>query len=427
LLPLAYLYRNIQKYYLQSSRELKRLESISKSPVYAQFSETLSGISTIRSFDREEDFIEQNNLKIDANTRAYYVLTVSNRWLGMRVELIGSAVVTLASAFAVISRNSLQPGFAGLSISYALQLTGILNWLVRMATEAETQMISVERVLQFTQLPSEGPTVIPDNRPPPNWPSKGIVEFKDVQLRYREGLDLVLRGISFSMQSKEKIGVVGRTGAGKSSLMLALFRLVELAGGKIIIDGVDIARIGLDDLRTKLSIIPQDPTLFTGTIRTNLDPFHEHSDLDVWNVLQSVHLNEVVESLPNKLESPVTEFGENFSVGQRQLMCLGRALLRKAKILIMDEATAAVDFETDALIQKTIREQFGDVTVLTIAHRINTIMDYDRILVLDRGRVAEFDTPSALTKNSQSIFSSMINKSGTTSSSSDLLIDASSP
>jgi len=352
---------------------------------------------------------------VDGNTRSFYALSASNRWLGMRVEFIGSLVVTLAAGFAVIGRGSLQPGFAGLSISYALQLTGILNWLVRMATESETQMVSVERVLEYTQLASEAPTVIPENRPS-NWPNKGIVEFKDVQLRYRDGLDLVLKGVSFAMKSKEKVGVVGRTGAGKSSLMMALFRLVELAGGKIIIDGVDIARIGLDDLRSKLSIIPQDPTLFTGTVRSNLDPFNEHSDLDIWNVLQSVHLNEAIEALDHKLDSPVAEFGENFSVGQRQLMCLGRALLRKAKILIMDEATAAVDFETDALIQKTIREQFVDVTVLTIAHRLNTILDYDRILVLDRGTVAEFETPAILSKNPQSIFYSMINKSGTTSS-----------
>jgi len=195
--------------------------------------------------------------------------------------------------------------------------------------------------------------------------------------------------------------------------MLALFRIVELAGGKILIDGIDIARIGLDDLRSKLSIIPQDPTLFTGTIRSNMDPFNQHTDLDIWNSLQSVHLRDVIHALPEKLDSPVTEFGENFSVGQRQLMCLRRALLRRAKVLIMDEATAAVDFETDSLIQKTIRQEFVEVTVLTIAHRINTILDYDRILVLDKGKVAEFDSPANLMKDSNSIFFSMIHKSGT--------------
>jgi len=336
----------------------------------------------------------------------------SNRWVGLRVEFIGTVVVTLASAFAVIEKSNVAQGFAGLSISYALQLTGILNWLVRQATEAETQMVSVERVLSYTKLATEAAPIVPENRPPEDWPARGIIEFKDVQLRYREGLDLVLRGVSFSVKSKEKIGVVGRTGAGKSSLMLALFRLVELAGGKILIDGIDIAKIGLDDLRSKLSIIPQDPTLFTGTIRSNLDPFGRYSDHDIWQALADCHLKASVEALPNKLESPVSEFGENFSVGQRQLMCLGRAILCRAKILIMDEATAAVDFETDSLIQKTIRDQFKDVTVLTIAHRINTILDYDRILVLDRGKVAEYESPQILASDPKSVFYSLLNKSG---------------
>jgi len=424
LLPLGFLYRYIQKYYLSSSRELKRLDSISKSPIYAQFSETLSGLNTIRPYQRELDFIDRNNEKLDLNQRSSYALLVSNRWVGIRVEFIGTVVVTLAAAFAVIEKNNVEAGFAGLSISYALQLTGILNWLVRTATESETQMVSVERVLSYTKLGTEAATIIPENRPPLEWPARGVIEFKDVQLRYREGLDLVLRGVSFSLKSKEKIGVVGRTGAGKSSLMLALFRLVELAGGKILIDGVDIAKIGLEDLRSKLSIIPQDPTLFTGSIRSNLDPFGKYSDRDIWQALADCHLKASVEALPDKLESPVSEFGENFSVGQRQLMCLGRAILCRAKILIMDEATAAVDFETDSLIQKTIREQFKDVTVLTIAHRINTILDYDRILVLDRGRVAEFESPAVLTSDPKSVFYSLLNKSGRKTETSE---DLSSP
>eukprot|EP01118_Nematostelium_gracile_P010718 TRINITY_DN3735_c0_g1_i1.p1 TRINITY_DN3735_c0_g1~~TRINITY_DN3735_c0_g1_i1.p1 ORF type:complete len:273 (-),score=83.66 TRINITY_DN3735_c0_g1_i1:69-791(-) len=237
---------------------------------------------------------------------------------------------------------------------------------------------------------------------------------QNVHLRYREGLDLVLRGLTFDIKPKQKIGVVGRTGAGKSSLMLALFRLVEVEQGSITIDGVDISQIGLDDLRKKLSIIPQDPTLFNGTIRSNLDPFNEYSDREIWDVLTSVYMKNAVEEMNGKLDAVVTEFGENFSIGQRQLLCLGRALMRKARILVMDEATAAVDFETDSLIQKTIRESFKEVTVLTIAHRINTIMDYDRVLVMDKGQLAEYDSPSKLMSDTNSRFYALAHKSGQT-------------
>lgn len=409
-LPLSYFYRLIQKYYLESSRELKRLESITKSPIFAQFSETLNGLTTIRSFKSENLFIESNNAKVDLNASAYYVLISSNRWLGMRLEFVGTSVVGLASFFAVIERNSLGAGLAGLSISYALQTTGILNWLVRAFTEVETQMVSMERMMQYTIIESEAPPIIPDNRPPPFWPSQGIIVFQNVKLRYRQNLDLVLKGISFSTLPKEKIGVVGRTGAGKSSLMLAIYRMIELTEGSILIDDIDISKIGLRDLRSKLSIIPQDPTLFTGTIRSNLDPFEEYTDSELWASLGAVHMKRTIEELPDKLESAVSEGGENLSVGQRQLLCLARALIRKSSILIMDEATAAVDFETDSLIQKTIREEFGNVTVLTIAHRINTIMDYNRVLVLDQGLIAEYDSPANLLKNPQGIFYSLVNQ-----------------
>eukprot|EP01116_Phalansterium_solitarium_P010898 TRINITY_DN263_c0_g2_i2.p1 TRINITY_DN263_c0_g2~~TRINITY_DN263_c0_g2_i2.p1 ORF type:complete len:1470 (+),score=645.31 TRINITY_DN263_c0_g2_i2:96-4505(+) len=413
MLPLAALYRYIQKYYLQSSRELKRLEGISKSPVYAQFGETLNGVSVIRAFGRQSEFVYTNNQKLDLNLSAFYVMQTANRWLGLRLEFLGTVVVSVAGCFLVTQAANINPGFAGLALAYAQQLTGILNWLVRQYTDTETQMVSVERVLQYAELPTEGATVIEDSRPPANWPSEAKIQFRNVKLRYREGLELVLRGISFDVKPKEKIGVVGRTGAGKSSLMLALFRLVELAEGTITIDGVDISKMGLHDLRGALSIIMQDPTLFTGTVRSNLDPFGEHSDHQIWEALANVHLKDAIEALDQKLDSPVAEFGENFSVGQQQLLCLGRAILKKAKILVMDEATAAVDFETDALIQKTIREQFASTTVLTIAHRLNTIMDYDRILVLDRGLVGELDAPQTLLKDPNSMFSKLVNKSGT--------------
>jgi len=281
-----------------------------------------------------------------------------------------------------------------------------------MNTEVETQLVSVERLSEYTTLEQEADYRIPHAKPDDEWPFNGNIVFKNVKIRYRAGLELVLRGITCTLQGHEKVGVCGRTGAGKSSLMLALFRLVELADGQIFIDDIDISKIGLEDLRKNLSIIPQDPTLFAGTIRTNLDPFSAYTDLQLWQALENVHLRRFVEGLEGGMASPVSEGGENLSVGQRQLMCLGRALLKKTKILVMDEATAAVDFETDSLIQKTIREQFAGVTVLTIAHRINTIMDYDKILVLDRGLMVEFDSPENLLKDKNGVFYSLVHESG---------------
>jgi len=412
-IPLGFIYHFIQQYYIRSSREIKRLDSISRSPIYAHFSETLAGISTIRSFGQEERFIFDNQVKLDENQKAYFASLVANRWLGIRVEFIGSCVVSLAALLAVLERDNIDPGMAGLSLTYALNITVVLNWLVRMSTEAETQLVSVERVMQYAKIDTEAPASILQTLPPRTWPQDGAIEFKNLTLRYRPDLDLVLRGITISIMPQEKVGVVGRTGAGKSSLMLALFRLVEAEGGSVEIDGINIATLGLDTLRSRLSIIPQDPTLFTGTIRSNLDPFDKYTDDEIWYALDKVHLKDYVLSM-NGLETLVAEYGENLSVGQRQLMCLGRALLKRSKILVMDEATAAVDYETDRLIQKTIREEFVEVTVLTIAHRIQTIVDYNRVLVLDQGRVAEFDAPSVLLQDSNSMFYSMVHASGTT-------------
>lgn len=415
LIPLGKIYHAMQQYYVRSSREIKRLDSISRSPIYAHFSETLAGISTIRSFNKQPSFISSNQAKLDQNQKAFFISNVANRWLGVRVEFIGTCVVSLAALFAVIERHNIDPGLAGLSISYALNITGTLNWLVRMSSETETQLVSVERVIQYLDIAVEAPPLIPHTAPPPDWPREGAITMSHLKLRYRPGLDLVLRGIDCEIKPREKIGVVGRTGAGKSSLMLALFRLVEPAEGTITIDGVDIHKLGLDTLRSRLSIIPQDPTLFTGTIRSNLDPFDQFPEEDLWYALNKVHLKSAVEAMGG-LDAAVAEYGENLSVGQRQLMCLGRALLRRAKVLVMDEATAAVDYETDALIQRTIREEFVNVTVLTIAHRIQTIIDYDRILVLDQGLIAEFGPPAELLADSGGIFYSLLHSSGTASS-----------
>ncbi|XP_071813084.1 multidrug resistance-associated protein 1-like isoform X5 [Apostichopus japonicus] len=396
LVPLCCIYIVIQRYFVSTSRQLKRLESVSRSPIYSHFSETLSGTSTIRAFSKQKDFILQNEQLVDRNQETYYPNIVSNRWLAIRLEFIGNGIVFFAALFATIGREYLSAGLVGLSVAYAMQVTQTLNWMVRMTSELETNIVAVERIKEYTEIETEAAMDIPEKKPDDSWPPAGEVCVKDYSTRYREGLDLVLKGISFTIQPGEKVGIVGRTGAGKSSLTLGLFRIIEAAGGSITIDGQDISEIGLYDLRSKLTIIPQDPVLFAGDLRMNLDPFESYSDDQIWDALRHSHLDEFVSSLSEGLMHKCTEGGENLSVGQRQLICLARALLRKTKILILDEATAAVDLETDDLIQATIRTEFVDCTILTIAHRLNTIMDNTRVLVLDSGEIAEYDTPAKL-------------------------------
>ncbi|XP_061472003.1 ATP-binding cassette sub-family C member 3 isoform X5 [Rhineura floridana] len=271
-----------------------------------------------------------------------------------------------------------------------------LNWMVRMTSDLESNIVAVERVKEYSETKTEAPWIIQDKRPPEDWPTQGEVQFTNYSVRYRKGLDLVLKDLSLNVKGGEKIGIVGRTGAGKSSMTLCLFRILEAVEGEIKIDGMRISEIGLHDLRSKLTIIPQDPVLFSGTLRMNLDPFNKYSEEEIWKALELSHLKRFVSSQPAMLDYECSEGGENLSVGQRQLVCLARALLRKTRILVLDEATAAIDLETDDLIQMTIRTQFEDCTVLTIAHRLNTIMDYTRVLVLEKGAIAEFDTPSTL-------------------------------
>ncbi|KAJ1654030.1 hypothetical protein IWQ61_005966 [Dispira simplex] len=413
-LPLVAVYIIVQRYYLATSRELKRLDSTTRSPIYAHFQETLGGVTTIRAYQQTDRFMAENESRLEQNLRAYYPYVSLNRWLAVRLESIGSFIILGASLLSVITLIYLggtDAGLVGLSVSYSLNITQSLNWCIRQYCEIETNIVSMERVKEYSELPSEAPDVIPDQRPSEEWPSEGTVDFTDYATRYRPGLDLVLKGVSFNVKPKEKIGIVGRTGAGKSSLTLSLFRIIEAAEGQISIDGVDISKIGLYDLRSRLTIIPQDPVLFTGTIRDNLDPFNAHDDDALWAVLESSHLKDYVVSLPDKLEHEVQQGGENFSVGQRQLICLARALLRHTNVLIMDEATAAIDVETDKLIQETIRREFADCTILTIAHRINTVLDSDRIVVMDGGRVVEFDTPQTLLADKDSIFYGLANHS----------------
>uniref|UniRef100_A0A3B5QTI6 Canalicular multispecific organic anion transporter 2 n=1 Tax=Xiphophorus maculatus TaxID=8083 RepID=A0A3B5QTI6_XIPMA len=395
--PLAFIYVLVQRFYVATSRQLKRLESVSRSPIYSHFSETITGASVIRAYDRHAAFVLMSDIKVDENQKSYYPGIVSNRWLGVRIEFIGNCIVLFAALFAVMGKDTLSPGLVGLSVSYALQVTMSLNWMVRMTSDLENNIVAVERVKEYSETKTEAPWEVEDKKPPAEWPTQGNVEFNEYSVRYREGLDLVLRNITLSVKGGEKvIGIVGRTGAGKSSMTLCLFRLLEAAGGEITIDGVKISEIGLHDLRSKLTIIPQEPVLFSGTLRMNLDPFEKYSDDDVWKALEHSHLRKFIGNQPAKLELECTEGGENLSVGQRQLVCLARALLRKTRILVLDEATAAIDLETDDLIQSTIRTQFEDCTVFTIAHRLNTIMDYTRVLVLDKGQIAEFDTPTNL-------------------------------
>ncbi|KAG8290815.1 Canalicular multispecific organic anion transporter 1 [Homalodisca vitripennis] len=339
------------------------------------------GASSIRAYGVENRFIKTAEERVDANQVCYYPSMISTRWLGVRLETIGNILILFAALFAVLERDTLDPGIIGLSISYVLQITGMLNYAVRMATDVETNIVSVERIKEYTEIPQEGAWEV-QPRPDPKWPVHGTVEFKDFQVRYREGLELVLRGVSFVINGQEKIGIVGRTGAGKSSLTLSLFRIMEAAGGHIYIDGLDISKIGLGDLRSKITIIPQDPVLFSGSLRMNLDPFEMYNDSELWHALDLAHLGLFVRSQPQKLFHTISEGGDNLSVGQRQLVCLARALLRKTQIVILDEATAAIDLETDNLIQQTIRREFKDCTVLTIAHRLNTIIDSDRCVHL---------------------------------------------
>ncbi|XP_051488019.1 multidrug resistance-associated protein 1 isoform X7 [Apus apus] len=409
--PLGLVYLFVQRFYVATSRQLKRLESVSRSPVYSHFNETLLGVSVIRAFEEQKRFIKQNDIKVDENQKAYYPSIVANRWLAVRLEYVGNCIVLFAALFAVIARNKLSAGLVGLSVSYSLQITAYLNWLVRMSSELETNIVAVERVKEYAEMEKEAEWSIEQTAPASTWPEEGKVEFRGYGLRYREDLDLVLKNINVTINGGEKIGIVGRTGAGKSSLTLGLFRINEAAEGEIIIDGINIAKIGLHDLRFKITIIPQDPILFSGSLRMNLDPFDQHSDEDIWRSLELAHLKNFVSSLPDKLNHECAEGGENLSVGQRQLVCLARALLRKSKILVLDEATAAVDLETDKLIQSTIKSQFEECTVLTIAHRLNTIMDYTRVLVLDRGEVVECGSPDQLLQE-KGIFYNMAKDSG---------------
>ncbi|XP_063223011.1 multidrug resistance-associated protein 1-like [Bacillus rossius redtenbacheri] len=411
-IPLSVVYYFMQRVYVATSRQMKRLESVTRAPVYSHFGESITGAPIIRAYGVQEKFIKDSEMKVDYNQMCVFPSHACSSWLAIRLETIGSLIIFFSSLFAVLARDTMNAGFVGLSVSYAMQITNTLNMLVRMASDIETNIVAVERIKEYSEYEQEPAWEKPNEQVTSDWPTGGKVEFRNYQLRYREGLPLVLKGINFTIQGGEKVGIVGRTGAGKSSLTLALFRIIEAAGGAILIDDVDIATLGLHTLRSRITIIPQDPVLFSGTLRKNLDPFERVSDDALWAALEHAHLRAFVKGLPTGLSHEVSEGGENLSVGQRQLICLARALLRKTKVLVLDEATAAVDLETDDLIQATIRKEFKDCTVLTIAHRLNTIVDSDRVIVLDDGRVIEYDSPDALLQNKESVFHGMAKDAG---------------
>ncbi|KAL8091101.1 ABC transporter C family member 12-like isoform X1 [Apium graveolens] len=417
IMPLLLLFYAAYIYYQSTAREVKRLDSITRSPVYAQFGEALNGLSTIRAYKAYERMANINGKSVDNNVRFTLVNKSSNRWLSIRLQTLGGLIVWMTATFAVMQngRAENQVAFAsamGLLLTYSLNITSLLSNVLSLASTAENSLNSVERVGTYIDLPSEALTVIETNRPPPGWPSHGSIIFEDVVFRYRPELPPVLHGLSFTISPGEKVGIVGRTGAGKSSMLNALFRIVELDKGRIMIDYCDVAKFGLADLRKVLCIIPQMPVLFSGTVRFNLDPFNEHNDADIWEALDRAHLKDVIMNYTHGLEAKISEGGENFSVGQMQLLSLARALLRRSKILVLDEATAAVDVSTDALIQNTVREEFKTCTMLIIAHRLNTIIDSDKILVLDAGQVREYDAPEKLLSNETGAFSKMIQSTG---------------
>eukprot|EP00542_Grammatophora_oceanica_P015908 CAMPEP_0194036992 /NCGR_PEP_ID=MMETSP0009_2-20130614/9365_1 /TAXON_ID=210454 /ORGANISM="Grammatophora oceanica, Strain CCMP 410" /LENGTH=1435 /DNA_ID=CAMNT_0038678979 /DNA_START=134 /DNA_END=4441 /DNA_ORIENTATION=+ len=415
LVPIGWLYWMIQKWFRKTSTELQRINSIANSPIFADFSQTLSGTSTIRAYGEEGRFFEQCKTSFDNMNASYLLLQLTNYWLGLRLDILGGFIGAFIGGIAVAtaSTNFIPAGWLGLSLSYAIEVTGFLKHGVRMIATVEAEMNSVERVLYYSNnIDNEAAETTEKDPDGTAWPSRGEIEFRNASMRYRDG-PLVLKDLSLTVRGGEKIGIVGRTGSGKSSLMIVLFRISEIEsdGGQILIDGVDTGAIGTSALRMGISIIPQDPVMFSNTVRYNLDPFGKASDEELWSVLKKVQLAEVIAALPLGLEEGVAEGGENFSQGQRQLLCIARSLLRNPKVLVMDEATASIDNTTDAAIQSMIRENFNDATVLTIAHRLNTIMDSDRILVLDDGRIAEFDTPDVLLAKQNGVFKAMVEKS----------------
>ncbi len=420
-----------QKRFRNASRELRRIQQAARSPIFAQFGETLEGLETVRAYGMTGLFLKRVAHLINEESKLYFQFQISQRWFSFYMELLVMTQMIIVVLLTVYLRDTTDPAMLSLTVVYAYSFSGQLQFAVRSSVDVENDFTAVERILYYEKsvddpeyaksfledkerrgIPREAAEVNKEFPMPKDkkWPSEGAIKLENLKLRYRKDLTLVLKGLNSEIKAGEKVGICGRTGAGKSSLMVALFRLVEPEkSSKIIIDGIDISKLGLRDLRSRLSIIPQDPVLFSGSVRFNLDPFHEYRDEQIWDILRRCELYEHIYGKTERLEYKVSEGGKNFSQGQRQLICIGRALLKNTKILLLDEATSSIDKHTDALIQKLIRENFKKRTVLTIAHRIETIMDYDRIMVLKEGVIAEFDTPQNLLKDENGLFWAMVN------------------
>ncbi|KAG6965910.1 hypothetical protein JG688_00006996 [Phytophthora aleatoria] len=360
----------------------------------------------------ELSFVELNKEAVDDNTSFYFTYWAAGRWLAIRLDWLSVVVIFVVTIYLVTSKGQTDSVVAGISLSYSLMLTSMIQWVVRAVDLTDNAMTSVERLLHFRNIlvETDNADCVPINGAA--WPARGAIRFDNLCLRYRPDLPLVLRGVNMDIQPGEKVGICGRTGAGKSSLMIALFRICAFDSGSIVIDDIDIEKVRLHDLRRGLAIIPQDPVLYSGSLRDNLDPFGDYTDEAIWSVLQQVHLAAAVTKWGTGLDFVVSERGDNLSVGQRQLLCIGRALLKDSRIVVLDEATANVDTATDRLIQATIQDTFAGKTVLIIAHRINTILHCNKIAVMDAGRVAEFGSPSSLLQQPDSIFASLANRSG---------------
>ncbi|XP_061266623.1 ATP-binding cassette sub-family C member 4-like isoform X3 [Bos javanicus] len=410
VIPLGIIFFVLRWYFLRTSCDVKRLECTTRSPVFSHLASSLRGLRTIRAYKAEKSFQELFDAYQDLHSEAWFLLLKTSRWLAVYLDVICAIFVTVVAFGALILVESLDLGQVGLVLSLTLTVTGMFQWCVRQSAEVENMMISVERGIKYTDLEKEAPWEL-EYRPLPSWPHEGEIDFYYINFRYSLDGPLVLKNLRVLTAPREKLGIVGRTGAGKSSLITALFRLSEPEGG-VWIDGHWTTNIGLHDLRKKMSVAPQEPVLFIGTLRKNLDPFNEYLEEELWNVLEEVQLKEAIKALPSEMNTKLAESGLNLSVGQRQLVCLARAILRKNQILILDKATSNVDPRTGELIQKKIHEKFADCTVLTITHRLSTVIDCERILVLDSGRQKEYTRPYDLLQNTDSLFYKMVQKLG---------------
>lgn len=408
-LPMLLVVHKLQAYYMASCRELSRMNSSSKSPILNNSSEIMYGSITIRAFQKTENFERKNMQLVDRDASLFYHIQGAAEWLSIRIEAAGNLLLFVATLLLVsLPENRISPGFAGLAVSYALAINSSQIGFVWWQCCLENYIVSVERIEQYMQIPEEEPKFIQHEKPPTDWPSEGKVMLADLKIRYKADSPLVLKGVTCTFEGGQKIGVVGRTGSGKTTLISALFRLVEPSGGSILIDNINICSIGLRDLRLRLGIIPQDPVLFRGTVRSNLDPLSQYSDAEIWEVLDKCQLGHIIRRLPEQLDTSVDDEGQNWSGGQRQLFCLGRVLLKRCRVLVLDEATASVDAATDALLQSLLRKEFRHCTVITVAHRIPTVICSDNVLALRNGQLVEFGPPRELLQQQASLFARLV-------------------